>query len=218
MKALDALLSEIGGSTLHIIFIDVLQSTILERALERGKTSGRPEDLDEGIIRKRIDVFEENTKPVLDFYKNRKEFRAIDGEMSVENVYNRIIKVVENTEKSLKQITTFQKVKDLLSKYEVGLVLFSVIFISSILRNYDIHYGICSILLGGFYFVFKQLWVKSYLSTILLAVMAFTFSGMMYYFLGKGFGVYYLSYFLFGSITYIYESTFKNKDNGNRKG
>lgn len=90
-KALDLLIDEldISGGTesffLEIYYLDVTVNTIIERALERGKTSGRIEDFDEKIIRKRINVFREKTSPVLDYYGDR--LAKLNGELDVEHIY-----------------------------------------------------------------------------------------------------------------------------------
>ncbi|MCH8941932.1 MAG: adenylate kinase [Bacteroidetes bacterium] len=49
------------------------------------------EDDTEEVIKKRINVFIENTKPVLDYYKGKREVIFIDGNDSVENVNEKIL-------------------------------------------------------------------------------------------------------------------------------
>ena len=50
----------------------------------------RKDDTEE-VIKNRINVFNENTKPVLDYYKGKREVIYIDGNDSVENVNERIL-------------------------------------------------------------------------------------------------------------------------------
>lgn len=48
-------------------------------------------DDSEEVIKNRINVFNENTKPVLDFYKGKREVIFINGNDSVENVNEKIL-------------------------------------------------------------------------------------------------------------------------------
>ena len=49
------------------------------------------EDDDESVIRHRLKVYEDNTLPVLDYYKDRVEIISVDGTSSVEEVSQEII-------------------------------------------------------------------------------------------------------------------------------
>jgi adenylate kinase len=42
---------------------------LVQRLLERGKTSGRPDDQDEEKIRNRYQEYNEKTAPLMDYYK-----------------------------------------------------------------------------------------------------------------------------------------------------
>ncbi|HNV45331.1 MAG TPA: hypothetical protein PKG78_02765, partial [Candidatus Woesebacteria bacterium] len=46
-------------------------------------------------IRKRIDLFHEKTSKVLDYYSDRKHLAVVDGEQSVQEVFNDIVLKVE---------------------------------------------------------------------------------------------------------------------------
>ena len=83
-KALDALLQERGEGVDRLISLVVEDDEIVKRLLERGKTSGRGDDANEEVIRKRIDEYKSKTSPVFDYYS--KEDIAIEisviGEIS----------------------------------------------------------------------------------------------------------------------------------------
>jgi adenylate kinase len=57
-----------------------------QRLLERGKTSGRADDNLE-TIRKRFDVFEKQSQPVIDYFKERGKCTEIASDVSLEEVY-----------------------------------------------------------------------------------------------------------------------------------
>ena len=60
-EALDELLAEVGESISGLIELSVDENEIVKRVLLRGKTSGRADDNDESIIRKRINVYRSET-------------------------------------------------------------------------------------------------------------------------------------------------------------
>ncbi len=51
-----------------IIYFECEQAQLIRRLLDRGKTSGRSDDNEE-IIAKRLHVFYDHTKPVVDHYE-----------------------------------------------------------------------------------------------------------------------------------------------------
>jgi adenylate kinase len=63
--------------------------------LERGKTSGRPDDQDEEKIRNRYDEYNQKTAPLMDYYKAQGKFHSVDGIGSIEEVTERLTKVFD---------------------------------------------------------------------------------------------------------------------------
>ncbi len=63
---LDQLLHELGQRPDAAINLDVSDRVVLERLLSRGR-----EDDTEETVRRRLDVYREQTAPVIDFYRNR---------------------------------------------------------------------------------------------------------------------------------------------------
>jgi adenylate kinase len=53
----------------------------------------RPDDTPE-VARKRIDVYFEQTQPLIDYYRARGQLKEIDGEGSIEEVWSRIVKAL----------------------------------------------------------------------------------------------------------------------------
>ncbi|MES1226160.1 MAG: adenylate kinase, partial [Bacteroidota bacterium] len=50
-------------------------------------TSGRADDTNESVIRKRFSVYSSDTTPVADYYKKAHKFNAIAGEGSVNEIF-----------------------------------------------------------------------------------------------------------------------------------
>ncbi|KAG1723606.1 UMP-CMP kinase [Suillus paluster] len=69
-----------------VIFFDTTEDVMLERLLERAKTSGREDDNVE-TIRKRFRTYNEQTMPVIEYYKTLDKVAEIDSTVSVEQVY-----------------------------------------------------------------------------------------------------------------------------------
>jgi adenylate kinase len=54
-----------------------------------GTLVARPDD-DEGVVRERLRVYAQQSKPLVDFYRNRPAFRAVDGTQSPDRVFQQI--------------------------------------------------------------------------------------------------------------------------------
>jgi adenylate kinase len=79
----------------------------VSRLLERGKTSGRSDD-NELVIRNRLKEYYDKTLPVLQFYKDKGIYVAIDSKDSIEQVHAEVDKVIqEELSKNLLNIVLF---------------------------------------------------------------------------------------------------------------
>ena len=78
-----------------VIYLEVSDDTIRERILERGKTSGREDDQNVDIINRRILQYKLETKPLIDFYGNKKILATIDGEESINEVFHRVENIIK---------------------------------------------------------------------------------------------------------------------------
>jgi adenylate kinase len=86
---------EARGLTFHgVIYLDVDEDELVRRLLERGKQSGRSDDNEE-TIRNRLGVYNETTRPLLDFYRRRGILLEVDGTGTVDEVTARIQAAVD---------------------------------------------------------------------------------------------------------------------------
>ncbi len=83
--ALDELLDELGGHVAIVPHIVVEKEVLIERLLRRAELEGRADD-NEGTIRHRMQVYEEQTKPLLDYYRQGGLVVEINGQQSIEAV------------------------------------------------------------------------------------------------------------------------------------
>lgn len=78
-----------------VIYLEVSDNTIRERILERGKTSGREDDQSFETINRRILQYKLETKPLIEFYEPKKILATIDGEKSINEVFNRVENIIK---------------------------------------------------------------------------------------------------------------------------
>ncbi len=73
-----------------VINIEVPKSELLNRARKRAETSTRKDDKDVNIHIKRIEVFEDSTRPAIDYMKSKLTVHSYDGIGSIEEITSRI--------------------------------------------------------------------------------------------------------------------------------
>jgi adenylate kinase len=94
-EALQAMLQKRGGDVNVMLSLEVEKDALVERLLERGKSSGRSDDNLE-TIEKRIAVYNKQTTPVIDFYKETGAHRPIVGIGSIDEIFERIVTVMND--------------------------------------------------------------------------------------------------------------------------
>jgi adenylate kinase len=94
-NALDALLSEKNISISKLISLEVPENEVVIRIIKRGETSGRADDKDPEIARKRFQVYLSETTPVADFYAKKGKAAIINGVGEIEAIFNLICSQVE---------------------------------------------------------------------------------------------------------------------------
>ena len=93
-RALDVLLEENDTPVSGMLCLTVDKEELINRLLQRGKTSGRPDDQDVSIIENRIKIYHEKTEPLRSYYSAQNKYFKIDGIGSVEEIANRLIETV----------------------------------------------------------------------------------------------------------------------------
>ncbi len=93
-KALKETLQGYKTDVSIMLNLEVPEDELVTRLIERGKTSGRSDDNLE-TIKKRIDVYNKQTKPVMDFYKKEGKLANINGVGSIEGIFGKISEAVD---------------------------------------------------------------------------------------------------------------------------
>src|ERR1700748_2631909 len=94
-EALDNLLISKKAPISGMIALEVNDNELERRLLERGKESGRPDDANPEVIRKRIKEYNDKTAPVAEFYKNQNQFTSVNGIGSKDQIFYSIETVME---------------------------------------------------------------------------------------------------------------------------
>ncbi len=94
-EALDDLLKSKGEAISGMIALEVDDEELEHRLLLRGKDSGRADDANPEVIRKRIKEYNDKTAPVADFYKNQNKFTSVSGIGSKDAIFDSISSVTE---------------------------------------------------------------------------------------------------------------------------
>lgn len=93
-EALKELLKKSNTEISGVVSLEVPEDELIERLLKRGEISGRSDDNHE-TIQKRLDVYRNQTEPLVDYYKNEGKYNGIVGIGSIEEIFNRISTVVD---------------------------------------------------------------------------------------------------------------------------
>lgn len=94
-KALDKLLSLRKTAIDSVLFLNVDDDVLVERILNRGKTSGRDDDLDEEIVRKRFAVYHRDTEPVANYYNDKELLKIVKGSGTIEETFDALCTEIE---------------------------------------------------------------------------------------------------------------------------
>ncbi len=91
---------DLGVAVQLAILLDVKREELVQRLLARGETSGRSDDNAETIER-RQQVYEEQTEPLLDYYRKRERLIVVNGDRPVDEVTWSVVVQVQRAAKQL---------------------------------------------------------------------------------------------------------------------
>ncbi len=95
--ALDKLLKLKKTEIDAVLALEVSEEELVKRLLNRGITSGRSDDTDEKVIRKRFLVYSNETSAVAEHYKKQKKFYSIKGEGTVNEIFEALCSEIEKS-------------------------------------------------------------------------------------------------------------------------
>lgn len=94
-EALEELLQDMGTEVSAMIALEVEDEILEKRLLNRGKTSGRPDDTNAEVIKKRIRVYYEETAILKQFYLKENKYYGVNGVGSIDEINKRLKQVID---------------------------------------------------------------------------------------------------------------------------
>jgi adenylate kinase len=93
--ALDKLLENKNTSISMMLALKVSDEELVKRLLKRGETSGRSDDINEKVIRARVQEYKDKTAILADFYGKQSKLTHIEGEGSVDEIFSLLCAAIE---------------------------------------------------------------------------------------------------------------------------
>ncbi len=93
--SLAELLLSKGTEVSAMVALEVDDEVLVQRLLERGKTSGRPDDADENVIRNRIKVYYNETAILKNYYQKQNKYFGVDGVGAIDEITQRLSAVID---------------------------------------------------------------------------------------------------------------------------
>lgn len=94
-EALKDMLGKRGHQVAAMIELDVPEDELMKRLILRGQQSGRSDDNKE-TIKKRLDVYHNQTSPLIDWYEKEGIHYHINGLGELDRIFADICKVIDN--------------------------------------------------------------------------------------------------------------------------
>ncbi|MCW2822199.1 MAG: adenylate kinase [Marmoricola sp.] len=99
VEELDGMIKHTGHSLDAVVVLTVDSEELVQRLLQRAETDGRSDDT-EDVIRRRQELYIEQTEPLIDVYRGRGMLIEVDGMGEVDEVTQRIFKALQDVNES----------------------------------------------------------------------------------------------------------------------
>ena len=93
--ALDVFLQGQNTGITSMVALEVPEAELRSRLASRAKTSGRPDDANPAVIQNRIDVYNNETAPVKEFYETQGKYHGVNGVGSIEDITERLVTIID---------------------------------------------------------------------------------------------------------------------------
>lgn len=97
-EALEKMLEEMGVELHGVVGLEVPESELVERMLQRGKQTGRADDNVE-TINNRLKVYHNQTEPLKEHYQGKGKYMQINGLGNIDDIFADITNQIENKRK-----------------------------------------------------------------------------------------------------------------------
>ena len=99
VEELDGMVQHTGHKLDAVVVLTVDNEELVQRLLQRAETDGRSDDTEE-VIRRRQEVYAEQTEPLIEVYRDRGLLIEVEGKGSVDEVKDRIVAALEGVRES----------------------------------------------------------------------------------------------------------------------
>ena len=89
------ILSKHSGDVNVMISLELEENDLVERLKNRSKESGRPDDSNEEIIWKRIEIYNQTTAQIKDYYKSLGKYESVNGIGEIDVIFDKICAIIE---------------------------------------------------------------------------------------------------------------------------
>jgi adenylate kinase len=99
VEELDGMIKHTGHKLDAVVVLTVNPEELVQRLLQRAETDGRSDDT-EDVIRRRQEVYTEQTEPLIEVYRERGLLIEVDGMGEVDEVTERVFQALQDVSQS----------------------------------------------------------------------------------------------------------------------
>jgi adenylate kinase len=97
-KELDQMLSRLGTNVSLVLSLDVNEEELVKRLLKRAQEQGRKDDTEE-VIKNRLVQYHQHTKPLIDYYREKKSLKNVMGVGSIDDIFEELCRSIPEQKK-----------------------------------------------------------------------------------------------------------------------
>lgn len=94
-EMLEQMLSEVGLEVDAMILLKVSAEAVEQRIDDRIAVENRVDDKDKSVVNKRMEIFLKESIPLSEHYRAKNKFYELDGEESIENIFEKICQIID---------------------------------------------------------------------------------------------------------------------------
>jgi adenylate kinase len=94
-QALEELLKKLGQKIDAVISLHADEDVIIKRIQGRAAVEGREDDARTDVVKKRLDVYREQTHPLVEIYKKKGIYHPINGNLTIEQNFAEICEFID---------------------------------------------------------------------------------------------------------------------------
>jgi adenylate kinase len=88
--SLEKMLNDRGMKIDRMLVLDVDHDELVKRLIARAELSGRPDDKDPAVIENRIAVYNDKTKPIIQYCEQKGLYQPVDGMGTIDDIFGRL--------------------------------------------------------------------------------------------------------------------------------